>query len=420
MKTNINFTIILLLALCSLSNFAQTVTTFAGSTFGFANGTGTAAQFLGPQDVASDYLGNLYVADTYNHVIRKITPSGIVTTVAGSTQGFANGIGAAAKFDTPFGIAVNNAGTFIIVADTNNNKIRQIAINTGMVTTIAGDVSGFLDGSTSSALFNAPKGIDIFGTSVYVADTGNNKIRKIDAAGVSTIAGTSAGLVDGPVATAKFFAPTSLVVNAAGEIFIADTFNHRIRRIAGGQVNTFAGSTAGYTDATGINAKFTGPDGILVDPATNTFYVSSDHKIRKITSTGVVTTLAGSTQGLNNGTGLAAQFNGPKGLAFGTTIDKIFVAENGNHQIRLIDSGPLSNSKFEVNDFSIYPNPSNGIFTIKNIENKINIVAYDILGKEVAVKEVADNQFSIENKGINFLKIISDNGKITNYKLIIK
>ncbi len=420
MKTKINFTLISLLALCSFSNFAQTVTTFAGSTFGFANGTGTAAQFRAPQDVASDYLGNLYVADTFNHLIRKITPAGVVTTVAGSTQGFANGVGTAAKFNTPHGIAVDNTGTFILVADTNNHKIRQVVINTGIVTTISGDVSGFADGTLSAALFNAPKGIDIFGNSIYVADTGNNKIRKIEPTGVTTIAGSTAGFADGAVASAKFYAPTGLVVSASGEIYVADTFNHRNRRIAGGQVNTFAGSTAGYQDGLGINAKFTGPDNIIVDPATNTFYVSSDHKIRKITAIGIVTTFAGSTQGLNNAVVTSAQFDGPKGMALGTTVDKIFVAENGNNQIRLINSAPLSNSKFEVNDLSVYPNPSSGIFTIYATANNIKVLAFDILGKEITVEKIADNQFFIENKGINFLKITSDNGQITNSKIIIK
>lgn len=420
MKTKINFTLISLLALCSFSNLAQTVTTFAGSTFGFANGTGTSAQFRAPQDVAADYLGNLYVADTFNHLIRKITPAGVVTTVAGSTQGFANGVGTAAKFNTPHGIAVNNAGTFILVADTNNHKIRQVVISSGIVTTISGDVSGFADGTLSAALFNAPKGIDIFGNSIYVADTGNNKIRKIEPTGVTTIAGSTAGFADGAVASAKFYAPTGLVVSASGEIYVADTFNHRIRRIAGGQVNTFAGSTAGYQDGLGINAKFTGPDNIIVDPATNTFYVSSDHKIRKITAIGIVTTFAGSTQGLNNAVVTSAQFDGPKGMALGTTVDKIFVAENGNNQIRLINSAPLSNSKFEVNDLSVYPNPSSGIFTIYATANNIKVLAFDILGKEITVEKIADNQFFIENKGINFLKITSDNGQITNSKIIIK
>ena len=159
---------------------AGEVSTFAGSgTFGFADGTGTAAQFNGPFDVDVDAVGNVYVADTYNYRIRKITPAGVVTTLAGNANyGYADGDGAAAKFNQPKGVAVDPAGN-VYVTDENNTRIRKIT-PTGTVTTFAGSTGGSTDGDVSVALFAAPVGIEIDANgNLYIVDTGNNRIRKI-------------------------------------------------------------------------------------------------------------------------------------------------------------------------------------------------------------------------------------------------
>jgi len=191
------------------------VNTYAGSSSGLYNANGIAAKFSGPNDMVIDNNGIIYVVDSSNHVIRRIDTDGNVTTFAGSSQGFLDGAPTVAKFDSPRGIAVDNQGN------------------------------------------------------VFVADTGNNSIRKISPAGfVSTIAGSTglAGFVDGNAFVAKFATPNSLVVDNQGNVFVADTGNNRIRKISpSGDVTTFAGSSLGYTDGNGENAKFNDPYGIDID-----------------------------------------------------------------------------------------------------------------------------------------------------------
>jgi fibronectin type 3 domain-containing protein len=154
------------------------VSTLAGGTEGNDDGKGTSAQFNLPFDVAVDNAGNVYVADTFNHRIRKIASDGTVTTLAGSDEGFANGTGTSAKFNEPYGIAVDSAGN-VYVADTYNDRIRKITPN-GTVTTLAGSDKGFADGGYSEAKFNSPYGVAVDGAgNVYVTDTGNKKIRLI-------------------------------------------------------------------------------------------------------------------------------------------------------------------------------------------------------------------------------------------------
>lgn len=211
------------------------VTTFAGSgTSGSANGLGVAASFNFPTAVAVDASGNVYVADTFNHEIRKITPSGNVTTLAGSgTQGSANGLGTAASFNTPRGITVDASG-IVYVADSNNNLIRRIDTS-GNVTTLAGaGAKGTANGQGTAASFNNPFGVTVDTSgNLYVADTSNNLIRKIDASGnVTTLAGSGTqGSANGQATAATFFGPSSVAINTSGTVFIADTPNNLIRKI---------------------------------------------------------------------------------------------------------------------------------------------------------------------------------------------
>jgi sugar lactone lactonase YvrE len=217
------------------------VTTLAGSTNrGNDDGTGRAATFNEPAGVAVDAAGNVYVADTENDSIRKISPAGVVTTLAGGEgPGEQDGTGAAARFFGPRGVAVDATG-HLYVADTGNNLIRKVS-PAGAVTTLAGtrvkfvgsQVIRFADGTGADAVFNSPNGVAVDGSgNVYVADTENNCIRKVSPASVvTTLAGSIQGFEDGAGATAKFFLPRGVAVDGSGNVYVADRGNERIRKI---------------------------------------------------------------------------------------------------------------------------------------------------------------------------------------------
>ena len=268
------------------------VTTLAGTgTEGFADGPGTNARFNYPTGVAVAPNGNIYVADQGNQRIRAINPTtGQVTTLAGTgTPGFADGPGNTAQFDYPTGVAVAPNGT-VYVADQENQRIRAINPTTGQVTTLAGTgTEGFADGPGTNAQFNNPYGVAVApnGT-VYVADQGNQRIRAINptTGQVTTLAGSSAGFADGPGNTAQFLYPQGVAVAPNGTVYVGDTGNNRIRAInpTTGRVTTLAGSTAGFADGTGTNAQFNFPYGVAVAP-NGTIYVADwfNHRIRTIT-----------------------------------------------------------------------------------------------------------------------------------------
>ncbi|MDB6128368.1 MAG: hypothetical protein JWM35_2264, partial [Verrucomicrobia bacterium] len=201
-------------------------TTESGLSSGATDGTGSAARFFLPSDTATDSTGNIYVADTNNHTIRKITSGGVVTTMAGLAGyvGSNDGVGSAARFDYPGSVAVD-AGGIVYVADTINHTIRKIAPD-GTVTTLAGSagVAGSIDGVGTAARFNQPAGVEVDAAgNVFVADTSNNMIRKITSGGVvTTLAGsTLAGSVDGTGTAASFRNPRAIGVDAAGNIYVA-------------------------------------------------------------------------------------------------------------------------------------------------------------------------------------------------------
>ncbi len=317
------------------------VYSFAGSYQGypgFLDGTGSGAKFNNPSAVAVDQNGNVYVADTYNHKIRKITPSRVVTTFAGSTQGFADGIGSAAKFNAPRGITIDASGN-LYIADTSNNKIRKITPN-GDVTTIAGSTKGDIDGTGTTAQFTDPIGITVdANNNIYVSDN-YYKIKKITPSGVvTTFAGSIRGYADGAGSEALFINPDAIAVNTNGNLCVADSGNHKIREITpSGFVTTITGSTSGFADSINIITppKFAAPDSVVLDSSGNVYVAdTNNHKIRKITPSGVVSTLAGSTQGDTDGTGIAAQFNYPTGIAIDVS-GNLYVAENNNSKIRKI------------------------------------------------------------------------------------
>ena len=348
-----------------------TVSTLAGSTQGYTDGTGTSAQFKYPTGVAVDGAGNVYVADQVNHRIRKITTSGVVSTLAGSgTPGNADGTGTSAQFNYPTGVAVDGAGN-VYVADQGNHRIRKITTS-GVVSTLAGSTYGYTDGTGTSAKFNAPFGVAVDGAgNVYVADQGNHRIRKITASGVvSTLAGSTYGYTDGTGTSAQFKYPNGVAVDGAGNVYVADQGNHRIRKItASGVVSTLAGSSQGYTDGTGTSAKFAYPTGVAVDGAGNVYVADEyNHRIRKITTSGVVSTLAGSSQGYTDGTGTSAKFKYPIGVAV-DGAGNVYVADQSNHRIRKITLSAGSAETTETitaNVCDSYTSPSGKTWTTSN------------------------------------------------------
>lgn len=313
-----------------------TVTTLAGAgTYGFADGLGRSAMFSSPKGVALDASGTLYVADAGNNRIRKVTTAGEVTTLAGSgTYGFADGVATVAQFKSPEAVVVDPLGT-VYVSDRSNQRIRKIA-PTGAVTTLAGAGSpGFLDGPASSAQFSDPGSLafDLSGN-LLVADTSNHRIRRVTPAGdVTTLAGSgSAGYANGPALSAQFFYPKGLAVNASGEVFLSD--DSRIRKISTtGQVTTFSGIAGwGFADGDVPTARFNSPVGISVDAVGNLFIADSgNQRIRKLSPTGIVSTLAGSGPDVTGGMMMGmATWTAPDGLASAASLyDPIGVSVDG-------------------------------------------------------------------------------------------
>lgn len=344
----------LLLSLFTQPAFAQervltTVSTLAGTagSKGSADGAGAAARFNFPHSIAVATTGVVYVADMNNHTIRKITPDGIVSTLAGlaGQKGSADGSGAAARFRSPAGLAVDADGT-IYIADAGNHIIRKIS-PAGVVTTLAGAAGskGNVDGSSRNARFNFPHALAI-GTSgtLYVADTYSHTIRVIKPTGeVTTLAGQAGhkGHADGAGPLASFFYPSGLAVDAQGTVYVADNGNHTIRRVtADGTVSTLAGQAShrGSADGQGSAALFNVPASLAV-AADGSLYIADyfNSTIRCITKQEQVTTLAGAAKGWRSLDGrlLDARFDFPFGVAVGPN-GWVYVAESGGNTVRVI------------------------------------------------------------------------------------
>ena len=318
-------------------------------------GQATAARLNAPSCVASDAAGNLYVSDRANQRIRKIDATGKISTIAGvGAAGYSGDGGSAilAKLKNPSGIAVDSAGN-VFFADMGNNRIRKISAS-GMITTVAGTGAARFSGDggpAASAAIKQAEGVAVDSKgNIYVSDTGNNRIRMIDATGIiKTVAGTGAAGFSGdggPAISAKLNRPVGIALDAAGKLYIADCYNQRVRVIgSGGGITTLAGDgTPGLSGDGGhaMSASLKFPSGVSVNAAGNV-YIADWHNqgVRVVNTSGTITTLAGTGVAGFSGDGAAA---GNAGLRypFGLTTDSkgnIFVADSKNNRIRMIE-GP--------------------------------------------------------------------------------
>ena len=331
-----------------LSSPWQVATRAGSGTAGLVNSaTPLDAEFDTPQGVAVSG-GSVFIADRLNHRIRQVAANGVVTTLAGSTVGIADGFGGAAQFDHPAGLAADGLGN-LYVADEHNHRIRKINISTGEVTTLAGSsTAGYVDAVGEAAQFLFPTGVAVDAAgNVYVADTGNHCIRRIAATdqAVTTVAGTGvAGFVEGGAGLGQFSSPRALAVDGSDQIFVADTGNHAVRKItAAGVVSTLAGApTAGFQDGPGVSARFASPSGISL-VGSGMYVVDRDnHRIRLVAADGQTSTAAGS--------GVAGRVDSPLGMLHPATVaefdlpsgvasdgaDTLWITEEGNHDLRKV------------------------------------------------------------------------------------
>ena len=330
------------------------ISTFAGNgTFSYSGDGGPAvkAQLNTPQGVAADAAGNLFVADTLNNVVRKVSPTGTISNYAGNGGAGNAGDGSAAtaaQLNGPQGLAVDAAGN-LFIADTLNAKVRKVSTG-GVIATVAGSGTpgfGGDGGAAASAQLNLPSGVAVDSTgNLYIADFGNSRVRKVAASGgaISTVAGNgSAGYSGdgGPAAKAQLNGPQGVAVDAAGNLYIADTGNNLIREVtADGRIASVAGNgIAGYSGDGGpaTSAQVGNPVALAVDAVGNIYIVDAT-RVRQIYPNGLIATIAGDgSRGYSGDGGLAtqAQLNTPSAIALGKN-GNLYVADTANNAVRLL------------------------------------------------------------------------------------
>ncbi len=370
---------ILLVSPCLFAQTAGTINTIAGTGAAVFSGDGGAATAAGLNvavDVSADRAGNLYIADQFNHRIRKIAPNGTITTVAGTgVPGYSGDGGAAvsAQINTPTGVSADSAGN-IYIAEPGNQRIRKVD-PTGIITTVAGNGSKGYGGdngpATSASLYNAVRvAVDPSGN-VVIADQSNHRIRRVTPTGIiTTIAGNGAGTPaagafsgdGGPATAASLNNPTALAITPAGVIYFADQFNQRIRKIdTTGTITTIAGNgTAGFGGDGGpaVAGTLNYPGGMTLDAAGN-IYVNDDlnFRTRRIVPGGNITTVAGSgVEGFSGdgGPAISAALSGN----FGATIDttgNLYIADSTNNRIREVYGAAASGPTPAITPSGIVP-----------------------------------------------------------------
>jgi len=329
---------------------SSNITTIAGNgvlSYSGDNGPALAAQMNFPFGVAVDSGGVVYIADTANNVVRRVAKNGVITTFAGNgSAGFGGDGGAAtsAQLNSPEGVAVDAAGN-VYIADTQNARVRRVT--GGTISTFAGNGSaGFGgDGSTAtSAQLDTPVGLAVdAGGNVYIADLGNSRVRRVSGGTITTIAGNGiAGYSgdNGPAASATLNLPQGVAVDTAGAVYIADTGNNVVRRVSGGNISTIAGTgVAGFSGDGGqaTAAMIGSPIGIAADSFGSIYITDSSARVRRITG-GFITTIAGNgSRGYSGDAGAAtsAMLSGPAALAVDSS-GNVYVADSGNNAVRIL------------------------------------------------------------------------------------
>jgi len=339
----------------NLPNGIITTVAGGGGIYPGDGGVATNAELSFPDGVAVDASGNLFIADGLGYRIRKVGTNGIITTVAGDgTAGYSgDGISATnAELDEPEGVAVDASGN-LFIADSYNNRIRKVGTN-GLITTVAGDGTGGYSGDGISATnteLEFPKGVAVDATgNLFIADSSNERIREVGTNGlITTVAGNGS--------TSVLYSPSSVAVDVTGNIFIADSNNNRIREMGtNGIITTIAGNgTQGYSGDGGAatNMELNDPSGVAVDATGNLFIADSfNSRIREVGTNGIITTVAGNgTNGYSGSSGAAtnAELNDPYGLALDAT-GNLFIADTINHRIRKVINPNIPGPTLELND----------------------------------------------------------------------
>jgi sugar lactone lactonase YvrE len=447
---------LILTAVISSAVEGQIITTVAGTgTQGYSGdgGPATNAELYNPNDVAFDASGNLYIADTGNHRIRKVNASGIITTIAGNgIQGFSGDEGQAtnAELNYPRGIAFDASGN-LYIADYNNERIRMV--NTaGIISTFAGSGTGGFSGDggqATTAEIYGPNGLSFnIAGNLYIVDYGNNRIRMINTAGIiSTIAGsgTSGGYGgDGSAASAsQLWMPSGVAFDALGNLYIADYNNKRIRMVnTAGIISTVAGSgTQGFSGDGGqaTNAELNDPIKVAIYSTGNLYITDyNNERIRKVNSVGIINTIVGTgTTGYGGDGGQAtnAELSDPAGIVF-DSVGNLYIADDNNNRIRKVSNvggqAGIAQLKMQNERFIIYPNPAKDVLNVVLYFDKLStgsaqddnatLLITDMLGNTVKQISINSNRLSINvadlAEGIYLLRIETNEG--TETKKIIK
>lgn len=425
----------------------QNIYTIAGNgTSGFSGdgGQATLASIKFAFGVAVDASGNVYIADTQNHRIRKVTTTGVISTIAGTTQGFSGdgGPAVAAEFNNPTSIAIDGSGN-LYITDWNNHRIRKIDVS-GTITTIAGNGTiGFSGdgGPATSAQLNYPWGVAAdFAGNVFIADFINWRIRKVSTTGtITTIAGNGIASYsgDGGLGTsASINKPRNVAVDGSGNVYIADQENNCIRKVnTSGIISTFAGNTvAGFSGDGGAatSAQLNWPSAVAADPSGNIYITDQNNdRIRKVNTSGIISTIGGNgVQGFSGDGGLAtsAQLYYPLAITIDGANNIVF-SDTYNQRIRTICQtsciSGLNESQNNSLQINVFPNPNNGSFKLQ-IDNQIEngeIILISLLGQIVHRQKISQGANSIITsdfaKGLYNYIILRDKGQIGNGKLTI-